>query len=113
MTNKIEKYIELKVQLNQLKEVVEALGEEIKADVKWNIKHKWYVLSKKSKQTFALKDTVSIDDIEKEYPEIIEKKVNAKELYKIALLPESLVDIKETIYLNVWVDKNTGSGLEF
>ncbi|HPC34136.1 MAG TPA: hypothetical protein PLP73_00605 [Candidatus Absconditabacterales bacterium] len=112
MTEKFKQYVELKNKIKELEGLASKLSAEIKDSVNGKINIDGYVLSKKSKTTYAIKEGIDQDFIALQYPQVATSvlKIDAKELYKIANDPDSLVNETTITYLELREDKKKESG---
>jgi len=139
MESKIRDYIEYKAKVKELTKLIKDLEVEIKDSIVGKIQHNWYILTKKEKTTYVLKDDVDMEKISSRYPwicntihwiddskldiEVIKEQypdayyekttVNAKDLYGVAENPNDLVEIKTTEYLNMIASKKKVEEIDF
>lgn len=104
----LEDYVKIKRQIKELEAVAKEMETDVKAELQGKEEVGEFVLQKKSRITYKVKEGVDIGDISTKYPTAVSTKVDAKELYKIAVNPEELVDEKVTEYLEVKQNKKKG-----
>jgi predicted phage-related endonuclease len=112
MNEKLQKIIDIKSKIELLEAEMKNLQEEVKDEIKDKVSYGGYVFSKRSKTTYTIKKEVDVSVLAKEYPELATVKIDAKELYKCAENPDSLVDTKVSEYIEMRADKKNGLDID-
>lgn len=112
MEEKLQKIIDLKSKAEIIENQIKELQDEIKDEIKDKVTYGWYVFSKRSKTTYTIKKEIDVNVLAQEYPELASVKIDAKELYKCAENPDSLVDTKVSEYIEMRADKKNGLDIE-
>lgn len=112
MNEKLQKIIDIRSKIEVLENQMKELQDEIKDEIKDKVTYGWYVFSKRSKTTYTIKKEVDVSVLAKEYPELASVKIDAKELYKCAENPDSLVDTKVSEYIEMRADKKNGLDID-
>lgn len=112
MEEKLQKIIDLKTKIEVLEGQIKDLQEEVKEEIKDKVSYGWYVFSKRSKTTYTIKKEIDVNVLAQEYPELASVKIDAKELYKCAENPDSLVDTKVSEYIEMRADKKNGLDID-
>lgn len=139
MDEKIKQYVEIKKRIRDLENALKFLELEIKDKLENKVEVDWFILSKKSRVSYSLKQDIDMATIRQQYPgickvtygidpqkldvEIIKQQypeayyekidVEAKKLYEVAVNPKSLVDEKTVTYLEVKEIKQKTNDLDF
>lgn len=113
MDKKLAAYVALKVKEKALKDEIEKLGAEIKDDVRWSVQVGEWMLSKREKVTYKIKEWIDIWYIEEKFPIVIKKEIIAKELYRLSDSPTDFVDKNITEYLAVTKAKDDATVIDF
>lgn len=112
MEEKLQKIIDLKNKAEIIENQIKELQDEVKDEIKDKVTYGWYVFSKRSKTTYTIKKEIDVNVLAQEYPELASVKIDAKELYKCAENPDSLVDTKVSEYIEMRADKKNGLDIE-
>lgn len=106
MEEKIKQYLQLKLKMKDLENAVKFLETEIRDEIKDSIKMDWYVIAKRNRINYSVKEWIDVAMIAKEYPNCVSIKVDWKELYRVAENAHDMIDKKISEYLEVRIDKN-------
>lgn len=112
MEEKLQKIIDLKNKAEIIENQIKELQDEVKDEIKDKVTYGWYVFSKRSKTTYTIKKEIDVNVLAQEYPELASVKIDAKELYKCAENPDSLVDTKVSEYIEMRADKKNGLDID-
>ena len=112
MNETLQKIIDIKSKIEILENQMKELQDEVKDEIKDKVVYGWYVFSKRSKTTYTIKKEVDVNVLAKEYPELASVKIDAKELYKCAENPDSLIDTKVSEYIEMRADKKNGLDID-
>ena len=105
MEEKLQKIIDLKNKAEIIENQIKELQDEVKDEIKDKVTYGWYVFSKRSKTTYTIKKEIDVNVLAQEYPELASVKIDAKELYKCAENPDSLVDTKVSEYIEMRAER--------
>lgn len=135
----IEQYVALKTKQREIEQALKVLESQIKESLVGKVEVGNYILSKKNRTSYVLKQWIDMDAVKARYPWICETvywidpnkldiniikesfpeayyekiTVEAKELYKVAENPTSLVEEKITEYLEVKENKSKEEDIDF
>lgn len=112
MNEKLQKIIDIKSKIELLEAEMKNLQEEVKDEIKDKVSYGGYVFSKRSKTTYTIKKEIDVNVLAQEYPELATVKIDAKELYKCAENPDSLIDTKVSEYIEMRADKKNGLDID-
>ena len=96
----VDELIKRKEEIRKLKEEIEEIERELLKSWFEKTESENYFVSTKKRVTYKLKKWIKLDFIMKNYPEVIEKKVNERKLFEV-YNAKDLVNKKETNYIEV------------
>jgi len=113
MEQKIRQFCELKLKAAEIKTALEFLEEEIKDSITKPVMFDWYVLNKRSRTNYKLREGVDLEMIEREYPSCVSKRYDAKEAYKLSDNPTEIVNKTISEYLELKSSKKKEDTIDF
>lgn len=110
LDKKLEEFVLYKNQIKELEAKAKTIQDEIKGLVKSKTEVWEYVVSKRSRLSYSLKEWIDLEYLREKYPSAISMKVDAKEIYRIAENPDDLVSESVSEYLEVRKNNNPETG---